>query len=225
MATIYQALTDATRQLSAAEEVFDQIGDAMISTAMISEPILPREMPAAILASGGGVDPQALSDYIKYPQLEQGNEWTLSIAPLSDSIDPKQKIVLGSYEESVPGEYNTYLKLGESPRIAVTTEQSDGTPRLKVGNQVVPLRKDLPTKTSQLSNDSGFPTYQNPGHFIKYDAYPSNPNRWIINFGRSSSGGITLVSDEDNPISSYIDIAGRIITAGGGSQTRSGAGL
>lgn len=160
MATIYQALTDATRQLSAAEEVFDQIGDAMISTAMITEPILPREMPAAILASGGGVDPQALSDYIKYPEFQpEGSEWTLSIAPLSDSTDPKQKIVLGSYEESVPGEYNTYLKLGESPRIAVTTEQSDGTPRLKVGNQVVPLRKDLPSKTSQLSNDSGYPTY------------------------------------------------------------------
>lgn len=67
--------------------------------------------------------------------------------------------MLGSYEESVPGEYNTYLKLGESPRIAVTTEQSDRTPRLKVGNQVVPLKKDLPTKTSQLSNDSGYPTY------------------------------------------------------------------
>lgn len=70
MATIYQALTDATRQLSAAEEVFDQIGDAMISTQMIEEPILPREMPAAILARGGGVDPQALSDYIRYPEFE-----------------------------------------------------------------------------------------------------------------------------------------------------------
>lgn len=93
-----------------------------------------------------------------------------------------------------------------------------GYPRLKLGTQTLPLFRDMPKKTSQLSNDSEFPTPSNPGRFLRYTAYPSEPNRWIVNFGSSSVGGISLVSDGDNPTSSYIDIAGRRITAGGEDQ-------
>lgn len=87
MATVYEALTNATRQLSAAEEVFDQIGDAMISTAMITEPILPREMPAAILAGGGGVDPHVLSNYYTKDQTSSAVELSIAFETISAAAD------------------------------------------------------------------------------------------------------------------------------------------
>lgn len=71
----------------------------------------------------------------------------------------------------------------------------------------------LPSRLSQLSNDAGFPTYENPGRFIKYDTYDPGQLKWYINFGKESYGGITLYSDSENPASSYIDVAGNIIRA------------
>jgi len=79
-----------------------------------------------------------LSDCIKYPVLDaQTNEWTLSISPQDGELDDKQKIVLGSYEESVPGEYNTYIRIGDAARLGVTRDTpvsaEAGYPRLKLG--------------------------------------------------------------------------------------------
>lgn len=119
----------------------------------------------------------------------------------------------------MPGEYDTYIKLGTNDRLQVVSAALDGTstqrPHLKLGTQMIPLVRDMPTKTSQLTNDSGYPTYQNPGHFIKYDSYSGHPDRWYVNFGKSSTGGLTFCSDECHPTQSYIDIAGTKITPPG----------
>ena len=79
-------------------------------------------------------------------------------------------------------------------------------PRLKIGTNWIPLFRDLPKYTSQLTNDS---------NFIKYLSYPSHPDRWIINFGASSTGGIEIVSDSCHPTQSYINIAGTKLTPPG----------
>lgn len=71
----------------------------------------------------------------------------------------------------------------------------------------------LPQRLSQLENDAGFPTYENPGRFIKYDTYDPGQLKWYINFGKESYGGITLYSDSETPANSYIDVAGNIIRA------------
>ena len=67
----------------------------------------------------------------------QTNEWSLSISPQDGELDDKQKIVLGSYEESVPGEYSTYIRIGDAARLGVTRDTpvsaEAGYPRLKLG--------------------------------------------------------------------------------------------
>lgn len=82
-------------------------------------------------------------------------------------------------------------------------------PRIRLGRgsgEFYVRYKDLPKYTSQLTNDS---------KFIKYDSYPSHPDRWIINFGASSTGGIEIVSDSCHPTQSYINIAGTKLTPPG----------
>lgn len=167
----------------------------------------------------------SLSAYIPYPILnEEYNDWEFKMAP-QDVSSLSRQVVMGSYEESIPGEFTTYIKIGDNARI-ITNRESPTTynanlsaqaniPRLKIGSNWIPLFRDLPKYTSQLTNDSGYPTYQNPGHFIKYDSYSGHPDRWYVNFGKSSTGGLTFCSDECHPTQSYIDIAGTKITPPG----------
>ncbi len=58
----------------------------MISTAMITEPILPRQMPAAILA-GGGVSPQVLSNYYTRSETSSSTELSTAFETLSAATD------------------------------------------------------------------------------------------------------------------------------------------
>lgn len=58
----------------------------MISTAMITEPILPRQMPAAILA-GGGVSPQVLSNYYQKDETSSAVELSAAFETLSAATD------------------------------------------------------------------------------------------------------------------------------------------
>lgn len=105
----------------------------------------------------------------------------------------------GAYEESVPGLYTPYIKLGENPDITIDQNH------LWLGRTKLVNFPDLSAAISALDAD----------HFIRWFATPSQPNRWIVNFGRSSTGGISFVSDSDHPTQSYIDIAGNLITAPG----------
>lgn len=58
----------------------------MISTNMITEPILPRQMPAAILA-GGGVNPQVLSNYYTRAETSSSVELSAAFETISAATD------------------------------------------------------------------------------------------------------------------------------------------
>ena len=149
------------------------------------------------------VIPAELSTKISYPVMEQnpygGNEWILDPSPLDPNTPSTAKVKFGAYEESVPGLYTPYIKLGDNPYLTIDQNH------IWLGRTKLVNFPDLSAAISALDID----------HFIRWFATPSQPNRWIVNFGRSSTGGISFVSDSDHPTQSYIDIAGNIITAPG----------
>ena len=149
------------------------------------------------------VIPQELSTKISYPVMEQnpygGNEWILDPSPLDPSTPSTAKVKFGAYEESVPGLYTPYIKLGDNPYLTIDQNH------IWLGRTKLVNFPDLSAAISALDTD----------HFIRWFATSSQPNRWIINFGRSSTAGISFVSDSDHPTQSYIDIAGNLITAPG----------
>ena len=149
------------------------------------------------------VIPQELSTKISYPVMEQnpygGNEWILDPSPLDPNTPSTAKVKFGAYEESVPGLYTPYIKLGDNPYLTIDQNH------IWLGRTKLVNFPDLSAAISALDVD----------HFIRWFATPSQPNRWIVNFGRSSTGGISFVSDSDHPTQSHIDIAGNIITAPG----------
>lgn len=149
------------------------------------------------------VIPTELSTKISYPVMEQnpygGNEWILDPSPLAPSTPSTAKVKFGAYEESVPGLYTPYIKLGDNPYLTIDQNH------IWLGRTKLVNFPDMSAAISALDID----------HFIRWFATSSQPNRWIINFGRSSTGGISFVSDSDHPTQSYIDIAGNLITAPG----------
>lgn len=134
------------------------------------------------------------------------SEWKLDLSPLDDSLPASAKVVLGSYLDSDNTTWIPYISLGDSNG---TTIRIDNTNHLRLGTNsrasTLVNFNDLSAAISALDVD----------HVIRWFATQSQPNRWIINFGRSSTGGISFVSDSDNPTQSYIDIAGNLITAPG----------
>lgn len=156
------------------------------------------------------VIPQELSTKISYPVIVDNpygaSEWKLDISPLDNSLPASARVVLGSYLDSDNTTWIPYISLGDSNG---TTIRIDNTNHLRLGTNsrasTLVNFNDLSAAISALDID----------HFIRWFATPSQPNRWIVNFGRSSTGGISFVSDSDHPTQSYIDIAGNIITAPG----------
>ena len=146
---------------------------------------------------------QDLSNKISYPVMEQnpygGNEWILDPSPIAPSTPSTARVKFGAYEESVPGLYTPYIKLGDNPYLTIDQNH------IWLGRTKLVNFPDMSAAISALDID----------HFIRWFATSSQPNRWIVNFGRSSTGGISFVSDSDHPTQSYIDIAGNIITAPG----------
>ena len=127
------------------------------------------------------------------------NEWILDPSPLDPDTPSTARVKFGAYEESVPGLYTPYIKLGDNPYLTIDQNH------IWLGRTKLVNFPDMSAAISALDID----------HVIRWFATPSQPNRWIINFGRSSTGGISFVSDSDNPTQSYIDIAGNLITAPG----------
>ena len=156
------------------------------------------------------VIPQELSTKISYPVIVDNpygsSEWKLDLSPLDDSLPASAKVVLGSYLDSDNTTWIPYISLGDSNG---TTIRIDNTNHLRLGTNsrasTLVNFNDMSAAISALDID----------HVIRWFATSSQPNRWIVNFGRSSTGGISFVSDSDHPTQSYIDIAGNIITAPG----------
>ena len=64
----------------------------------------------------------SLSAYIPYPILnEEYNDWEFKMAP-QDVSSLSRQVVMGSYEESIPGEFTTYIKIGDNARIITNRE-------------------------------------------------------------------------------------------------------
>lgn len=188
-AETWAAIEEISAELSGSEEVWNAIEELSSDVSTLHDGIQEIE--------------DDLSDKISYPVMGQNpygsNEWTLDPSPLDPSTPSTARVKFGAYEESVPGLYTPYIKLGDNSRITIDQNH------VWLGRTKLVNFPDLSAAISALDID----------HFIRWFATPSQPNRWIINFGRSSTGGISFVSDSDHPTQSYIDIAGNIITAPG----------
>ena len=188
-AETWAAIEELSAELSGSEEVWNAISELSSEVSSLYDEIQEID--------------QDLSDKISYPVMEQnpygGNEWILDPSPLDPSTPSTARVKFGAYEESVPGLYTPYIKLGDNPYLTIDQNH------IWLGRTKLVNFPDLSAAISALDVD----------HFIRWFATPSQPNRWIINFGRSSTGGISFVSDSDHPTQSYIDIAGNIITAPG----------
>lgn len=188
-AETWAAIEEISAELSGSEEMWNAIEELSSDVSTLYDEIQEID--------------QDLSDKISYPVMEQnpygGNEWILDPSPLDPNTPSTAKVKFGAYEESVPGLYTPYIKLGENPDITIDQNH------IWLGRTKLVNFPDLSAAISALDVD----------HFIRWFATPSQPNRWIVNFGRSSTGGISFVSDSDHPTQSYIDIAGNLITAPG----------
>lgn len=188
-AETWNAIYDLSAELSGSEEVWNAISELSSEASSLYDEIQEID--------------QDLSNKISYPVMGQNpygsNEWVLDPSPLDPDTPSTAKVKFGAYEESVPGLYTPYIKLGDNPDITIDQNH------IWLGRTKLVNFPDMSAAISALDID----------HFIRWFATPSQPNRWIVNFGRSSTGGISFVSDSDHPTQSYIDIAGNLITAPG----------
>lgn len=76
------------------------------------------------------------------------------------------------------------------------------------------IEEDMPSKTSQLENDSGFPTEESPGKFVRWFNPDGDPTRRYVNIGADSIGGIGIYTDSVHPENTYINIAGNKLLSG-----------
>ena len=196
-AETWNAIYDLSAELSGSEEVWNAIEELSgdIDNLEYNFEWAKEQIQDVI--------PAELSTKISYPVMEQNpygsNEWVLDPSPLDPDTPSTAKVKFGAYEESVPGLYTPYIKLGDNPYLTIDQNH------IWLGRTKLVNFPDLSAAISALDID----------HFIRWFATPSQPNRWIVNFGRSSTGGISFVSDSDHPTQSYIDIAGNLITAPG----------
>ena len=188
-AETWAAIDEISAELSGSEEMWNAIEELSSGVSSLHDEIQEID--------------DDLSNKISYPVILNNpygaDEWKLDPSPLDNSLPTSSRIVLGSYLESDLTTWTPYIKLGNNSRITIDQNH------VWLGRTKLVNFPDLSAAISALDTD----------HFIRWFATPSQPNRWMVNFGRSSSGGISFVSDSDQPTQSYINIAGNLITAPG----------
>lgn len=189
ISALWSAVDEISAELSGSEEMWNAIEELSSEVSSLHDEIQEID--------------EDLSDKISYPVVVNNpygaDEWKLDLSPLDNSLPTSARVVLGAYLESDYTTWTPYIKFGNNSRITIDQNH------IWLGRTKMVNFNDLTAAISALDID----------HFIRWFATPSQPNRWMVNFGRSSSGGISFVSDSDQPTQSYINIAGNLITAPG----------